>query len=106
MLLSIENIKYIASQATLRKDIVFKRYGVKSRYSKIELRAQTDEEVELFDSIDCLNSEEFGNLVEVAKIGGLKLFDLSSFKNEADYLYLEINLDVFINKGLSNLNDI
>ncbi|MCP3921525.1 MAG: hypothetical protein GY714_02960 [Desulfobacterales bacterium] len=101
MNISKENLKYIADQAALRKKIVCERCGVKKSYTRDELIAKTEVEVELFDSIDGLLPEELNELFFVLKSGGFKLEKPKSITMLVDMLYLEIDIDQFIYKGLN-----
>ena len=95
-----ENIKYIADQADVRKEIVILRIGKKDQYSNCELVAKSNEEVELYDSIDSLNDEETTQLVNIAKKGGLILREGLSQREVTQSLCLEINLGHYLHKGL------
>ena len=89
-----ENIKYIADQADIRKEIVILRIGKKDLYSNSELVAKTNEEVELHDAIDSLSDEETTQLVYIAKKGGLILRE--GLKSTGSYGFL-----VFRNRSRS-----
>jgi len=63
--------------------------------------AKTKEEIELYDSIDSLTQEEQNELVSVIKSSGFELLEPISETNIADILFLQIDLDIFINQGVS-----
>jgi len=95
-----ENIKHIAKQAEIRKEIVISRLGKKDQYNNYELVAKTNEEVELYDAIDSLNDEETTQLVNIAKEGGLIIGDGFNRQEVTDSLFLEINLGHYLHEGL------
>ena len=104
--ITIDNLEYIAEQASIRKSVVVNRCGEKVTYPQDDLIAKSEVEVELFDAIDSLSLEEVSDLINVAKLGGLQWAESESLSSASDRLYLEIDLDKFLTSGLRCLNEI
>lgn len=103
-----EKISYIASIAKQRKVLVINRTekAATEGIDKAELITQSALEVELFDAIDSLQYDEFSTLVEIAEVGGLIMPDCTSLSEQVDLLYLQLNLDLFLIKGLERKSKI
>ncbi len=99
----MHNLEYIAAQAALRKSIVSGRRENGNKFKPDDLIAQTPEEVELFDSIDCLSPGELTELKEVAVSGGLVIDEELSVSETVEKLYFEIDLDIFLVQGINKI---
>jgi hypothetical protein len=83
-----ENIEHVIKQAKLRRNSLHSRLGIKNEYTKTELVAKSQIEVEYYHSIDSLTSEEMEILCDGLKAGGLQLPQGLSLEKKIEFLFL------------------
>jgi len=64
------------------------------------LIAQSELEVELFDSIDCLSFIELSNIIEIIKFGDLRIPERLNMSEQVEFLYFQLDLDLYLLKGI------
>ncbi len=90
-----ENIEHVIKQAKLRRNSLHSRLGIKNEYTKIELVAKSQIEVEYFDSIDSLTSEEMEILCHGLKAGGLQMPRGLSLEMKIKFLFFNVEIDKY-----------
>jgi len=89
------NIEHVIQQAKLRRESLHARLGVKNEYTKNELVAENHIEVEYFDSIDSLTTEEMENLCNRLELGGLQIPAGLSIEKKVDFLFYNVEIDKY-----------
>ncbi|MEM7581088.1 MAG: hypothetical protein ACFB02_19485 [Mastigocoleus sp.] len=97
-----KEIIHIANLAKQRKKLIIDRNKKSCSHSieRNDLIAESQLEVELFDTIDSLNLEEFATLLEITELGGFTIPKEASISEQVNLLYLQRDLDLFLIKGL------
>jgi hypothetical protein len=90
-----KNIEHVIKQAKLRRNSIHSRLGIKNEYTKKELVAKSQIEVEYFDSIDSLTSEEMEILFDGLKAGGLQIPPELSLENKIEFLFFNVEIDKY-----------